>query len=712
MKRGLRRKLRISAIALFILTAGWIVGRQWYVSSPGYGLPFHARFLPDADDRWTGLGGSWEIAEGAMRNDSNDRGAKLLTGSPNWKDYTIEGDVQLLGSGSVGFLARVSDAEVGENSFKGYLAGVRTVDNSLFLGAFDFAYHEAAKVTMPNSIRPFQWYHVKLTVEGCQITASAWAVGVPEVKTPSLNDPDCFRSGTAGLRSNGTGGVWRNVTVLPVAMAMAASGSNAQNLPDIDATAFQHLPPTRDSGQGKGGTRSAGDDSPSIDPQPVNTLLYLPPFGSPRASIKGSVVLTKPVIYVQDSTGGVEIQSSHAPALKIGDEVEVTGEISLDKSSPVIRKAQVRLLREAIPASPAVVTANQLADGYFDGRFVQVEAYLRTISAEKDGTMTMDLDAGTQSFHAILPAGRSRSRLQHMAPESRLRLRGISVIDTRFNRASDPFVILVRSAEDVDVVAGPPWWRPSTLIFASIVALVLIFILNHLYLQARHWRLRAVTEERERLAHEIHDTLAQSFAGIGFQLQAIRNSIPRNAQLLERQVDQAILMARTSHEEARRSIASMRPESSSNMGLLRALRDCAERMVPNGDVKVEIHGEDGGRVVSSRVKDTLFRIGQEAIANAIRHADPSTIRIRVQQQRATLCLSVEDDGAGFMADSDHAGFGLLGMRRRAESISATLSIKSTPGSGTRVEVRTAVGSRLRVIAWAQPWLNKTALWKL
>lgn len=175
---------------------------------------------------------------------------------------------------------------------------------------------------------------------------------------------------------------------------------------------------------------------------------------------------------------------------------------------------------------------------------------------------------------------------------------------------------------------------------------------------------------------------------------------------------QAILMARTSHEEARRSIASMRPESSSNMGLLRALRDCAERMVPNGDVKVEIHGEDGGRVVSSRVKDTLFRIGQEAIANAIRHADPSTIRIRVQQQRATLCLSVEDDGAGFMADSDHAGFGLLGMRRRAESISATLSIKSTPGSGTRVEVRTAVGSRLRVIAWAQPWLNKTALWKL
>lgn len=713
MKRGLRRKLSISAIALAILIAGGVAGRQWYIGRPEYGLPYYARFLPDVEDRWTGLGGSWEVVAGGMRNDSNDRGAKLLTGSPNWKDYTIEGDVQPLGTGSVGFLARVSEAEVGENSFKGYLAGVRTVDNSLFLGVFDFAYHEAAKVVMPaGSVRPFRWYHIKLTVDGCQIIASASAVGVPEIKTPPLNDPDCFQSGTAGLRSNGTGGIWRNVTVLPLDMAAAATASNSRDLPDPDIAAFQDLALTSDHGQRGDGMLLPRDDSPTIHPQPVNTLLYLPPFGSPVASIRGSVVLTKPVIFVQDSTGGVEIQSSHEPPLKIGDEVEVTGEISLDKSSPVIRKAKVRVLREAIPASPAVVTANQLADGYFDGRFVQVEAYLRGISPERDGTTTMDLDAGTQSFHAILPAGRSRSHLNHLTPESRIRLRGISVIDARFNRTFDPFVILVRSAEDVDVVAGPPWWRPSTLIFATIVTLVLIFVLNHLYLQARHWRLRAVTEERERLAHEIHDTLAQSFAGIGFQLQAIRNGIPKNALLLERQVDQAILMARTSHEEARRSIASMRPESSSNTGLLPALRDCAERMVRNGGVKVEVYGEDGGRVASSRVKDTLFRIGQEAIANAIRHANPTTIRIRIQHQRATLCLSIEDDGAGFRADGDHAGFGLLGMRRRAESISATLTIKSTPGSGTRVEVRTTVGSPLRVVAWAQPWLSKAAIWKL
>jgi signal transduction histidine kinase len=410
---------------------------------------------------------------------------------------------------------------------------------------------------------------------------------------------------------------------------------------------------------------------------------------------------------VQDSSGsGLEIQSDNATPLKIGDEVEATGEISLDQVNPLMRKARFRLLREAVPVSPLSLTANQIAEGHYDGMFVQVEGYLRTISAGKDETPSMRLDAGPQSFQAILPDGRSRSHLHSLAVGSRLRLRGVSVVDARFNKAADPFVILVRSAEDVDVVAGPPWWRPSTLIFASLVGFGLIFTLNHLYLLAKHWRLRAVADERERLAHEIHDTLAQSFAGIGFQLQAIRNSMPPNSSALERQVDRAMLMARTSHEEARRSIASLRPESLGHVGLLPALRECAERMVKSGNVTVETSGEDDGRVVPLHIKDTLFRIGQEAIVNSIRHAEPETIRIRLQHQRASLCLSVEDDGHGFVLDSDHAGFGLLGMYKRAESISATLVVKSAPGSGTRVEVKTTLGSRFLGLAWRRRGLNK------
>lgn len=705
MKRTFRRKLAFPAAALSLLTAGIVGGRYWYFSRPGYGLPYYARFTPDAEDRWIALGGTWEVVDGSIRNDSNDRGAKLLTGSPNWKDYLVEGDVQLLGGGSAGLLARVSDSELGENSFKGYLAGVRTVDNSLFVGAYDYVYHEAAKVILPDPVRPFRWYHVTLKADGCLITASVQADGMAELKATSINDPDCFRSGSIGLRSNGTGGIWRNIAVVPVHSAAATAHSAAQSLPLPEPPAFQSalLPTTLPRHR----AQPAGEGAPSVPIQTVRSLQYLAPFGSPRASIRGSVVLIRPAVYVQDSAGsGVEIQFDSPTPLKIGDQVEVTGEVSLDKLNPIMRKARFRLLSEAVPIPPMVLTANQLAEGHYDGMFVQVEGHLQSIAAGKDGALTMDLYAGPQSFHALLPAGRSRLRLQSLPLESRLRLRGVSVVDARFNKTADPFVILVRSAEDVDVVAGPPWWRPSTLIFGSLVALGLILILNHLYLLAKHWRLRAVADERERLAHEIHDTLAQSFAGIAFQLQAIRNSMPRDAQVLERQVDQAMLMARTSHEEARRSIASLHPESLGRVGLLPALRECAERMVKSGNVTVEAYGEDDTRVVPLHIKDTLFRIGQEAIANSIRHADPDTIRIRLQQQRASLCLSVEDDGHGFIADSDHAGFGLLGMHKRAESISATLEIKSAPGSGTLVEVRAALGARFLGVAWSQRGLRE------
>ncbi len=689
--RTFRRKLVLSTIATALLAGGILGGRKLYISRPAYGLPYNARFTPDEEDRWGALGGSWEVADGAMRNDSNDRGAKLLTGLPNWKDYQVEGDVQLQGEGSAGMLARVTDAEIGENSFKGYYAGVRTVDNSLNLGAFDFAYHEVAKVTLTESVKLFRWYHVRLKADGCQITASVRADGMSEVKTRPLNDPDCFRSGAVGLRSNGTGGVWRNVVVSPISSVVASANSKVQTLPASSTTALQRPKPV-------------AEGLPSNPTQSIISLLYLPPFGNPAAVIRGTVVLTRPMVYVQDSTGGVEVQANSIPTLKIGDEVEVAGEVDVGKSNPVIRRASFYLVREGVPISPVVITANQAAEGNFDGRFVQVEGFLRAIAEGKDGALTLDLDSGTQSFRAILPPGRSRSHLQHIAIESRLRLRGISVIDPRFKMNSDPFVILVRSTEDVDVVAGPPWWRPSTLIFAGLVLLGLIFAFNYLYLFAKHWRLRAVADERERLAHEIHDTLAQSFAGIGFQLQAIRNSLPVGSKSLVGQVDLAMLMTRTSHEEARRSIASLRPESLGSIGLLPALRECAERMVKNGNVKVETFGEDGGRGLPPRIKDTLFRIGQEAIANSIRHAQPGTIRITFHRTRSSICLSVEDDGEGFVADSDRAGFGLLGMRRRAESISATLIVKSTPSSGTSVEVKAVAGSPF--LRW--PWWRPTA----
>ena len=106
-----------------------------------------------------------------------------------------------------------------------------------------------------------------------------------------------------------------------------------------------------------------------------------------------------------------------------------------------------------MPIPPAVLTVNQVANGAYDGTFVQVDAYLRSISGAQDGSLTLGMDSGTQSFRVLLPPGRSRSSLRHLALESRLRLKGIAVVNRRFNKDADPFVIL---AEPRKILK---WWR-------------------------------------------------------------------------------------------------------------------------------------------------------------------------------------------------------------------------------------------------------------
>src|SRR5206468_166806 len=106
------------------------------------------------------------------------------------------------------------------------------------------------------------WYHVKLKVEGCQIDASLSAAGMRELKTTPVNDPDCFRAGLVGFRSNNTGGVWRNVSVSPLHSKTVAAA-----------------PLPADGPQAIG--RSAAGAS-SVPPQTINSLFYAAPFGAPQ----------------------------------------------------------------------------------------------------------------------------------------------------------------------------------------------------------------------------------------------------------------------------------------------------------------------------------------------------------------------------------------------------------------------------------------------
>jgi signal transduction histidine kinase len=256
------------------------------------------------------------------------------------------------------------------------------------------------------------------------------------------------------------------------------------------------------------------------------------------------------------------------------------------------------------------------------------------------------------------------------------------------NASTIRYKVLLRSPKDVQVIQQPSWWTtPHVVYLAAVLAVfVLVFFGLVIYGRMEGWRLQAVFEERERLAHEIHDTLAQSFAGIGFQLQAIRKQIPSEAPGLLQQVDLARALVRHSHKEARRSLEPLSPELPGEIDLLSSLESSARMMVEGGSVEVTAASTGAPRPIPPKIAASLLRIGQEAIANAVRHAEPSHLDISLVYNIGFVRVTIKDDGCGFVKSGNLLGFGLRGMRKRTASLSARLDIVSQPGEGTCVEV--------------------------
>ncbi|MGA2808267.1 MAG: histidine kinase [Terracidiphilus sp.] len=695
-----RRGVPLALLLCLVLALGFVALRAW-LHSPSRGLPYRDSFSRNTAEEWKALGGTWELDNGMMRNDSDERGAKLLSGSPYWHNYSIEADIKLLGiSGDAGLIIRSRNEEEGVNSYNGYYAGIRTRDNTLVLGRAEHGWIEVTRENpAPGGIRPFQWYHLKLLAYDCQIAAVVTTPSQASSTSLAINDQDCVESGRVGLRSYSSGGIWRNVVVRSATHQdleemLRSMGSQRNSAPGNAIAETSQSPSEVPSPEQRKAEARSNANTQSIE------SLLLSSFATPAiATIRGVVVLTTPLLFVQDSTGGVSIPQPTAPPLKVGDEVEVTGEVHPGDFSSTMEHARVQVLWARTPVPPVSVTASQASTGRYDATFVELQGRLAGKERGPDNTLILDLDEGPQSFRAIMNPGRGDYLFSQLKPDSSLRLRGICVVDPAFTKNLTPFVLLLRSNEDLEVLAGPPWWSTGHVIVLVVVSLLLALVGVSLYHRVEHWRLRAILEERERLAHEMHDTLAQSFAGIGFQLQAIRNGLPDQMSPLNQQLELASNLVRHSHEEARRSIATLRTEDLESQDILAALERSARRMVEGGAVQVVSQREGDQRAIPLRIADTLYRIGQEAIANAVRHAHPSLLTIRLTYSGNSICLQIEDDGAGFVQGSGLPGFGIRGMRRRAQSISAAFQLHSERGEGTQVRVEAPLPPRLTLASW-------------
>jgi signal transduction histidine kinase len=651
----------------------------------------------DRRDDWTAFGGTWEAADGVMRNNSDERGAKLMNGSTNWKNYSVEADVQLLGQyGDAGLILRARNEEEGVDAYNGYFAGLRDLDDSVILGRADFGWREYRSVPVKPRINAQTWYHLKFLAYECDFVVAATSLS-GETTTAAVRNQNCLPSGRFGLKSYATGALWRNVQVRPVSRA------------DEVAMIGTDPPPPAIARDNTGGATSDSLDrdleaidrerkNHRFDPHaiPIGNLRLLAPDKPVRVTVHGIVTLTSPVLFIQDPGGGLAIvRSDESLPLEIGDEVEATGDLAPGDFSSFLKNASVRVLWSHSPVPAVSVTASQATSGKYDAMFIEIEGTLVQKERGPDQSVIMTLANGSQNFRAIV-SGKGRASLPWTLEEkSRLRLQGICVVDPAYTQNQTPFAVILPAIDDIQVVQRPPWWSTAHIVAAIVLLLLMVLGAQAIHARIERMKLRAVYEERERLAHEMHDTLAQSFAGIGFQLQAIQDEVGNETELREH-LDLATDLVRTSHEEARRSISALRSDTVEKLGLLQALEGCAARIANGGSMKVRVQSLGGGdpRSMTPRVADALYRIGQEAIANAVRHADASKMEISLIYEASAWRLLMEDDGQGFPLGEDSAGFGIRGMGKRAESIGATLDIRSSPGQGTSVQVRVPQFKRL------------------
>jgi signal transduction histidine kinase len=197
-------------------------------------------------------------------------------------------------------------------------------------------------------------------------------------------------------------------------------------------------------------------------------------------------------------------------------------------------------------------------------------------------------------------------------------------------------------------------------------------------------RRQAVLEERNRIARDIHDTLAQGFGAILMQLQAAQRGAANFPAPVARSLETAVDLARTHLVEARRSVAALRPHSSEREDMPAALQRMVGLAQRTNDVPVDLVIDDLP-AFDAGVEREIIGIAQEALTNAVRHAQARRIVVRAGAVRGVgFRLSVTDDGRGIARDRGPSGFGMTSMRERAERIGASLTFVTAARAGTEV----------------------------
>ena len=449
---------------------------------------------------------------------------------------------------------------------------------------------------------------------------------------------------------------------------------------------------------------------------PLKTPRELLHFDARAASfqslkVRGVVIYVEPQqVFLNDEKSGLRILPVQSLSLHPGDLVEAAGYPEIGGVSPILREAVVRKLgTESMPA-PKILGPDDLTGLGLDATRIQIGAVLLNRRVERAGVV-LEMQAGLRSFlarlrgnQAVLPSLRTGSRLELTGVYASLQPKGEP------GHGLDSFEVLLDSPGAIKILSQPPWWTLKRSLAAvgalslllSLVALWVFQLRRQVNLQTRIIREKAereaTLEERTRIARELHDTLEQALAGLSLQLRALTDSFrempAKSAEILK----VARQMVQHGQDEARRTVRNLRTLALEQGGLPSALSTLAKSTSSGLPVKIGFEVIGTPVPLSSTVENHLLRVSQEAVTNALKHANPNSIQISLHFEPEAVRLAVQDDGRGFDAakasSSESGHFGLLGMKERMEKIHGKLDILSSPGSGTSVTVVVALGDAI------------------
>lgn len=430
--------------------------------------------------------------------------------------------------------------------------------------------------------------------------------------------------------------------------------------------------------------------------------------------------------YLLDQGASVRVEGPTARVAP-GDRVEISGFIDTSRGLASFSESLVRKIGSGIVPAPDKPSITEILNprtrsademvmepGHrdFDGRLIRLGGVLRRVRPpDKDGNATVLVESGLHLIHAKLP-GEAPPWIEGSTVE----LTGICELEIdRIDRlpwfSITGFHVWLASPDHLRVVAEPPWWTPQRLsILLAGVLLVLVLVLAWGYAMRRQVAIRgtqlateitarksaqiefdSILHERQRLAHDLHDTLEQALMGVALQLEIASRSRTSHPDQCARHLTLARQFLERSRSEVHRTVWDLRSHGQDGRDFLEILDERVSMMVAGSGITIALGREGDSAPMPDLIAGNLLLLAQEAVTNALKHSGASEIGIVLRMPPGGIELEIRDNGRGFdaaAAPGHHDGhFGLQGMRERTKRLGGKIEWITSPGHGTLLRVQ-------------------------